>query len=351
MPVLPSQTPDRCPGALRPHAAADGALVRLRLPGGRISGPALAALGALSAEFGDGSLHLTSRGNLQVRGLADPLPDAFADGLAVAGLLPSTTHERVRNIVASPLSGIVGGRADVRPLAPELDRLLCADPALAELSGRFLFGIDDGRGDIAALRPDVWARCVDSESALLGVGTFAGPRVALAAVPAALIALAAQFLRVSEGRWRARQLPDGGRDLLPAATEDLPPDPEPMPYGSLPGAASVLVPLGVLGPRQVAAIAADEVIVTPWRGLVLVGSADLEPLTGAGLVASAESPWARITACIGAPGCAKSAGDTHALAREIAARGVGPPVHVIGCERACGAPTFHHDREVVRSKG
>lgn len=340
--------PDRCPGALRPHAAADGALVRLRLPGGRISGPALAALGALSVEFGDGDLHLTSRGNLQVRGLADPLPDAFEAGLAAAGLLPSPTHERVRNIVASPLSGIAGGRADVRSLPAELDRLLCAEPDLAGLSGRFLFGIDDGRGDLAALRPDVWARFVDAGSARLGVGAFAGLTVALADVPAALIALARGFLRVAEGRWHARQLPDGGRALLAAAEPALSGSSDPMPYGLLDGAASVLVPLGVLGPRQLSALT-GEVVTTPWRGLVLPGVADLAAVTAAGLVASADSPWARITACIGGPGCAKSGGDTHAAARELAARGAGPPTHVIGCERACGAPSFSHKSVLVRS--
>lgn len=367
--VFPTPSPptDRCPGALRPHAAADGALVRLRLPGGRISGPALARLGALSAEFGDGSLHLTSRGNLQVRGLADPVPDAFSAGLSAAGLLPSPTHERVRNIVASPLSGIAGGRADIRTLIPRLDEGLRADPALAGLSGRFLFGLDDGRGDIAALRPDVWARCLDGATARIGVGGFAGPAVPLVEAPSALLELARRFLAAAGGAWNARGLPDGGRGLLDGGLADggladggladEAPAPEPMRYGLLGTAASVLVPLGVLGPQQISAISGRSVVVTPWRGLVVEGVGDpaaLDALVAAGLTADPDSPWARITACVGAPGCAKSAGDTHARARELAAAQTltaqAPvPIHVIGCERACGAPTFHHNRVLVRS--
>ena len=48
--------------------------------------------------------------------------------VADTGLLPSPTHERVRNIVASPLSGRVGGLADVRGWVEALDRALQADP-------------------------------------------------------------------------------------------------------------------------------------------------------------------------------------------------------------------------------
>ncbi len=100
---------DACPGALQMHQAADGALARIRLPGGMISAGQLTALAEASAAFGSATLELTGRGNGQIRGITDT--EAVAEAVAAAGLLPSATHERVRNIVASPLSGRVGGNA------------------------------------------------------------------------------------------------------------------------------------------------------------------------------------------------------------------------------------------------
>ena len=52
------------------HAAADGGLVRVRVPGGMLSASQFAALLAASTRHSDGSLELTSRGNVQLRGLA-----------------------------------------------------------------------------------------------------------------------------------------------------------------------------------------------------------------------------------------------------------------------------------------
>ena len=125
---------DACPGALQVHQAADGALVRVRLPGGMITFAQLAALAGMSSGFGSGTLELTARGNVQMRAIRDVT--AVADGIANAGLLPSATHERVRNIVASPLSGRSGGRADVRAWVGALDAAICAEPAQARTSTR-----------------------------------------------------------------------------------------------------------------------------------------------------------------------------------------------------------------------
>ena len=106
----PSRPSDRCPGVLRPHLAADGAMVRIRIPGGQTTGAALDRLGELAQSYGNGLLQLTSRGSVQIRGLPEVLPDLLADGIAAAGFLPSPSHDRVRNIVATPLTGLYGGQ-------------------------------------------------------------------------------------------------------------------------------------------------------------------------------------------------------------------------------------------------
>lgn len=345
--------PDRCPGLLRPHVAADGALVRMRAPGGRLPDEGLHRLSAAARAFADGDVHLTSRGNLQIRGVAlddcGGVPDGLIAAVTEAGFLPSPTHERVRNIVASPLSGLTGGLADIRSLIAALDEALCADPLLTDLPGRFLFGIDDGRGDIVGLRCDLSATAVDAGHARIVIGALSGPVVPLPQVVGTLIDLARRFTAVRATRWHVRQLPGEGRELgggMPVSR----PTPRAMPFGVLDGAVSVLVPLGILTPRMVAALPGRGVIVTPWRSLVLPTGTSPATLADAGFVLSNDSPWVRVTACTGAPGCSLAHGDTRELARRTAAEPVtSEHVHVIGCERACGAPHFPHTLVAARS--
>ena len=115
---------DACPGALQVHQAADGAMARVRLPGGMITPRQLEALAHAAKQWGSPAMELTSRGNIQIRGLTDTAK--IAEVVADVGLLPSETHERVRNIVASPLSGRADGKADIRAMVTELDRAIQA---------------------------------------------------------------------------------------------------------------------------------------------------------------------------------------------------------------------------------
>ncbi|HET7073303.1 MAG TPA: precorrin-3B synthase, partial [Mycobacterium sp.] len=203
---------DACPGALQVHWAADGALVRVRLPGGAITAEQMATLSRVSTDLGSGRLELTARGNVQLRGITDVT--AVAQAIAEVGLLPSPTHERARNIVASPLSGRTGGRADVRPWVSELDAAICADPRLAELGGRFWFSIDDGRADVSGLCADVGVHVLDDGVALLLAGRDTGMRLAVDDIAESLVALAARFIEIRGNAWRVNELADIG-SLLP----------------------------------------------------------------------------------------------------------------------------------------
>src|ERR1700756_132169 len=211
---------DACPGALQVHQAADGPLVRVRLPGGTITAAQLSTLSGVSTEFGSGTLELTARGNLQLRGIANVT--AVADAIAAAGLLQSPTHERARNIVASPLSGRAGGRADVRAWVGELDAAICAEPALAQLGGRFWFSLDDGRADVSGLGADVGVHVLDDDGvALVLAGRDTGVRLAVGDVADSLVAIATRFIEVRGKAWRVSELADIAA-LLPGAELSTP---------------------------------------------------------------------------------------------------------------------------------
>ena len=334
------------------HRAADGALARIRLPGGMIRAEQLATLAAAAETFGAGTLELTGRGNVQIRGIADP--DAVAAAVADAGLLPSATHERVRNIVASPLSGRAGGRADVREWVADLDRALQGDPALAALPGRFWFSIDDGTGDVSGLCADAGLYLLDDHAvALLLDGVDTGVRLTAPEGVPALIEVARRFAAVRGKCWRVRELADGApllADFIPVAPAGRRfPSVQP-PVGWIDQeddrvALGAAVPLGVLTARQAQFLAAIEapVVITPWRSVLVcdlteaVADTALRVLAPMGLVFDDTSPWLRISACVGSPGCERSRADVRAEATRAATSDAGDG-HYVGCERACGSP-------------
>ncbi|MCU1643938.1 MAG: cobG [Nocardia sp.] len=374
--------PDSCPGVLRLHDAADGPLARIRVPGGQLSPQQLQALAAAATELADGNIELTSRGNVQLRQVRDA--SALEAQLTAAGLLPSASHERIRNIIASPLAGRVGGRSDVHGLVPALDAGLQADPRLAELPGRVLFTLDDGRGDVSGLGGDIGVHAVDGDTyALLLAGADTGVRVPAGDAVDLMLAAAHGFLELRDGQWRLHEIPDAGirlTDRLLTTRSGLHTSDEAtevvvqheIPIGWMTQsddrvALGAGVRLGSLPARTAEFIAAVErpILLTPWRSLVI---ADLDEwaaeqvvrvLAPMGLIFDAHSPWLLASACAGMPGCAKSRTDVRADVAEAVESGrivpAGGPQfaregleateivasgrqHWSGCERRCGRP-------------
>ena len=241
----------------------------------------------------------------------------------------------------------------------ELDRAVIADPELADLPGRFLFALDDGTGDVSALPFDLGylAEGPDRGAVLVGSPNARIPVTAGAAIEK-LTELARAFVaerRRTPGRvWHARDLPGWAAALAPQTIEHEPRVPVLPALGAVAGAASVLVPLGQLTPPQAAAVTGvagrGPLVITPWRGVIIPGgAARLAELLEVGLVADAGSGWALVSACVGAPHCARTSIDTRALATGLVlAGGLTERVHVSGCERRCGAPSVAH-RELVPS--
>ena len=121
----------------------------------------------------------------------------------------------------------------------------------------------------------------------------------------------------------------------------------------------LLAPLGRLTGAQVAWLAARAAgrpaRITPWRSVVLPGQPDadqaLREAAGLGFGVDDRSPWLRLTACAGRPGCASALADVQADAAGFAARWPGRIVHVSGCGRHCGRPAATEIDVTATSEG
>ncbi len=341
--------PDACPGAWRRHEAADGSLARFRPVGGAVGADELRVLVGAAA-VGGSPLEITSRGSVQVRGLSPRRADDLADALRrVGGARPDALlDDRGRDVPCGLLASPRSGRLDAAA-----GTVAGALRGRTDVPGRLLIALDDGSGDVSGQDADVTV----VRDALLLAGTDTGLRhtdpaaLALAAVEA--------FLAVRGEVWRLAELADGrarvaaGVRARLAATEHapsvVPGPPDPMRLGlGADDVLEVLPRLGELTPRLggvlVALIDAGASLrVTPWRTLVLRDLPDpggaLERV--ADLVETGPSRWSGLSACVGAPRCAKSHTDVRAdLAAAVTTGRAGGLVraHWVGCHRACGTP-------------
>ncbi len=270
-----------CPGLHDPMMSGDGLLARVRPRFGRLTMDQATALDALSKSCGNGIIEITSRGNLQVRGLHAHA--RFVDGVCDAGLGErDPVRERRRSVVAAPFADEV--------LVGWLEQALMETASLDGLPPKFTIRVDGGPVSIADVPADV---------AVSRVG---------------------DTIRVSRA----------ARTRAPLTG----------PIGRVPGmdAVAIAPKFGQFGEGQLAALArraGRDLRITPFRSVIVQGAAD-GFADGLGLITVADDPRLRIVACVGAPRCKSGLGPARDVAEQylsmLPASGV---LHISGCEKRC----------------
>jgi len=296
-----------CPGALRPMRSGDGLVVRIRPHGGRLDAKQAAGIADLAGRYGNGLIDLTSRANLQIRGVGDHGYLPLMEGLAALGLLdPDQDTEARRNILVTPFWS---AGDDTWQLAAELERGLAG--AAFDLPTKFGFAIDDGgERALADASADIRIeRALDGGLMVRADGAQFGRSVTLSeAVPIAL-ALTDWFVASGGGKGERRRM---AAHIAAGASvpEILRGDAEPSCRSTdpAPGLCSLGAMVGVafgqvshLTLRQLAAHA-HAVRLTPWRMLLVEGMREMP--YGAGLVTQTDDPALRGIPRSGGPrGC------------------------------------------------
>ncbi len=124
----------------------DAFMLRLRVPAGELNGHQLRGLADLARTYGLGNADVTTRANLQIRGIPARGIVNVLTALADLGLTSrGAGADNVRNITATPTSGFDSDELfDVRPLARGLHHYLLNHRDLFGLPRKFNVGFDSG---------------------------------------------------------------------------------------------------------------------------------------------------------------------------------------------------------------
>jgi precorrin-3B synthase len=368
-----------CPGALRPMETGDGLLARVRTSGGRLTLDQAAAVAEAALACGNGAISLSARGNLQVRGISERTLPELQARLGDAGLIDSDPEvERLRNILASPLSDIDRAAAfDLAPHIAALEARLAEDRSLRPLPAKFSFVLEaDGRMPVGDIDADIRFEAAretggPSFAAYLAGDDSLAAICAPAEVADAASRLARTFLSLAglgesaPRRMRPLVGRDGAKAVFAAAGLEAKPRPRARRRASLGdvlgghafGAAIVVgaaAPFGDIEAGRLKALiaharahGASGVRLAPWRSFFLTGLAPraAASFVGAcarlGFITHSGDPRLRVVACPGAPAC------MHALRRlredatrwaALLPRGEGVILHVSGCAKGCARP-------------
>lgn len=373
--------------------AQDSFMCRLRVPGGVLTAHQAEGIAAIAEELAHPHADVTTRANLQLRGVAAKDGPEVVMRLGDLGLLPrGTGADNVRNITASPTAGVDPRELlDTRPLVRALHHHILNSRDLFGLPRKFNISLQGG-GTVEVLEEtnDIALaahRTSQGEVVFrLTLGGITGhrdfarateavltPAEAVEVCDAILRVFVAHGDRTDRKKARLKYLLDRwgverflaeveallGRPLRRAA---LLPNEPPLKHGHV-GVhpqkqeglhwIGVALPVGRLTLPQLRGLAAaargfgnGELRLTVWQNLLLPGIAKVEEALAAiralGLGHEASHLRAGLVACTGNVGCKFAASNTKLHAAELAdfleARIAAPApvnIHLTGCHHSC----------------
>ena len=326
-----------CPDAWRPMMAGDGLLVRVRPPLGRLTRAQLLGLCEAATAHGNGLIDVTSRANLQIRGVREDSWRSLIDALLALGLIDSDPIREARaNILVAP-EWRMGD--DTHRIA-ELLRARLAD--LPELPGKVGFAIDAGAAPVLQDAPADFRieRAAGGTLLLCADGRSLGAALPRGAEVDRLIALAHWFADsggVASGRIvrHTAELPNWAAATSLPATATPPTSVGPHSLGLALGLPFGRIAARALERYVVSEAAIEAIRITPWHIAICEADAPLvaEP-DPVDFITDPTAPMLHADACVGAPACPQGTVETRALASRLAPYIAGR-LHVSGCAKGC----------------
>lgn len=324
-----------CPGAYKPMMSGDGLVVRVRPLMARVATDQALGLCDLSVRFGSGLIDLTSRANLQIRGVREEEHEALLQELNALDLLPDDPAlEARRNILIAP-------DWQAGDLTERLAKELCARLAdLPDLPAKFGFAIDTGDAPVFHENSaDIRIERSGKNIVVRANGCANGRVVSETDAISAAIEMAHWFAETGGANSRrmaqhvkTTPLPANWQTSLTVAGGSGP-KVGPTDLGTYYGA-----PFGQIEAAQLSELVktsgCSALRVTPWR---LFLTEDAAPVETKAFVTDPDDPLLNVDACPGAPLCTSSTVETREIAKKLAAK-THTRLHVSGCSKGCARP-------------
>jgi precorrin-3B synthase len=360
-----------CPTLLSPMQSGDGWLARVKPSAGVLTAAAARLIADAARRHGNGHIDLTSRANLQIRGLTPRSAEDFAETIITAGLANTNPSlEATRNVMASPLGPDDSTASfDSHVVAHDIEAMLSGEPTLWALPSKFGYLVDAGGVlPLADISADIMVRAHEEKLAVHLDGGMLAALCAPSSLAETIGALALAFLRLSAQRsekprrMRALVMAVGEEAIFAAAgltSAHTPPRLTPEARSTIGlislgdqarSAFGVGLPFGRIEANSLHALADiserrgdGSMRTTPWRALLLTGVSASDEMnlrdevTALDLITDPADPRRNIFACVGAPSCLSASVDARGDAARLAAA-VGTrdqTLHVSGCSKSC----------------